>query len=230
MVVIAHTRASEPTKKRILTVCAKLFLEKGYKGTTIAEITEKAKVSASSFQNLFGAKDGILAEVIPFMIDQQLGMARKIVDTAKLPGTCVYALDTAIQLTLTELNEHLRELYVEAYNQEDTYRLIRERMARELHGLFGPYQPSMTQADFYAMDIGSSGMMRSYMVCPCDGEFTLDRKVRTFLHMSLSAYRVPQPEQEQIVAFISTLNLREISQQVMDGLFRALAIHYEFTL
>lgn len=213
-----------------MTVCAKLFLEKGYKGTTIAEITEKAKVSASSFQNLFGAKDGILTEVIPFMFAQQFGMARKIVDTEKLPGTCVYALETAIQLTLTELNEHLRELYVEAYTQEDTSRFIRESMAKELHGLFGPYQPSLTQADFYAMDIGSSGMMRSYMAYPCDGEFTLERKVQTFLTMSLSAYHVPQQEQKKIIAFLSTLDLRSISQQVMDALFQALAIHYEFTL
>ena len=213
-----------------MTVCAKLFLEKGYRGTTIAEITEKAKVSASSFQNLFGAKDGILTEVIPFMFDQQFGMARKIVDTEKLPGTCVYALEAAIQLTLTELNEHLRELYVEAYTQENTSRFIRESVAKQLHGLFGPYQPSMTQADFYAMDIGSSGMMRNYMAYPCDGEFTLERKVQTYLSMSLSAYQVPWQEQKKIIAFISTLDLRAISQQVMDALFQALAIHYEFTL
>ncbi|MFR6344567.1 MAG: TetR/AcrR family transcriptional regulator [Christensenellales bacterium] len=37
-------------KKRILTVCVKLFLEKGYKKTTLAEIIEKAGVSYSSFQ------------------------------------------------------------------------------------------------------------------------------------------------------------------------------------
>lgn len=229
-VIIAHTKASEPAKKRILTVCAKLFLEKGYKGTTIAEITEKAKVSASSFQNLFGAKDGILTEVVPFMFAQQFGMARKIVDTEKISGICVYALETAIQLTLTELNEHLRELYVEAYTQEETYRFIRESMARELFALFGPYQPSLTQSDFYAMDIGSSGMMRSYMAHPCDEVFTLEQKVRTFLSMSLSAYHVPQQEQEKIIDFISRLDLRLIAQKVMDALFQALAIRYEFTL
>lgn len=42
---IAHTSASLPTKKRILTVCVKLFLEKGYKKTTLAEIIKKANVS-----------------------------------------------------------------------------------------------------------------------------------------------------------------------------------------
>lgn len=212
-----------------MTVCAKLFLEKGYKGTTIAEITEKARVSASSFQNLFGAKDGILAEFVPFMFAQQFGAARRIADKG-LPGTYVYALETAIQLTLTELNENLRELYVEAYTQEQIYRFVREGMAKELYALFGPYQPELTPADFYALDIGSSGMMRSYMVHPCQGDFTLERKVKTFLSMSLSAYRIPQEEQDQIIEFLSRLDLRPIAQQVMEELFQALAMRYEFTL
>ena len=38
MILIAITSASLPTKKRILTVCVKLFLEKGYKQTTLAEM------------------------------------------------------------------------------------------------------------------------------------------------------------------------------------------------
>lgn len=48
MILIAITSASLPTKKRILTVCVKLFLEKGYKQTTLAEINEKAGVSFTS--------------------------------------------------------------------------------------------------------------------------------------------------------------------------------------
>ena len=42
MCIRDSTSASLPTKKRILTVCVKLFLEKGYKQTTLAEINEKA--------------------------------------------------------------------------------------------------------------------------------------------------------------------------------------------
>ena len=60
MVCIGITSASLPAKKRILTVCVKLFLEKGYKRTTLAEIIEKAEVSYSTFQNIFRAKDGVL--------------------------------------------------------------------------------------------------------------------------------------------------------------------------
>ena len=71
MILIAITSASLPTKKRILTVCVKLFLEKGYKQTTLAEINEKAGVSFSQFQNIFRAKDGVLTELVEFMFENQ---------------------------------------------------------------------------------------------------------------------------------------------------------------
>ena len=57
---MALTNASLPAKRRILAVCVKLFLEQGYKKTTVAQIVQGAGVSNSSFQNIFRAKDGVL--------------------------------------------------------------------------------------------------------------------------------------------------------------------------
>ena len=90
------TSLSEPTKKRILQVCVKLFLEQGYKKTTMAEIIAKSSVSSSSFQNIFRAKDGVLTELVQFMFENQFSMARSAAST-KLPPVYVYAVETAIQ-------------------------------------------------------------------------------------------------------------------------------------
>ena len=136
VVPIAITSASLPAKRRILTVCVKLFLEKGYKRTTVAEIVQKADVSNSTFQNIFRAKDGVLTELVEFMFDNQFGMARRITD-ADLPPVFVYAVETAIQLTLTELNENLREIYIEAYTQNEASEYIFRQTAKELHAIFG---------------------------------------------------------------------------------------------
>ena len=195
------TSASLPAKKRILTVCVKLFLEQGYKKTTVSEIVHKASVSNSIFQNIFRAKDGVLTELV-----------------------------TAIQMTLTELNENLREIYIEAYTQKEASDYIFQETAKELYQIFGPYQPELTARDFYAMEIGSAGIMRSYMAHPCDGELTLEKKLRMFLTMSLRAYRVPEAEVEGAIRFIEGLNIRAIAERVMGELFRTLAMHFEFSL
>lgn len=223
------TRLSEQTKKRILQVCVKLFLEQGYRKTTMAEIIEQAGVSSSSFQNIFRAKDGVLTELVQFMFENQFAMARSAA-SVKLPPVYVYAVETAIQMTLTELNENLREIYLEAYTQREACEYIQKETAKELYRIFGTYQPELTERDFYKMEIGSSGIMRGYMACPCDEEFTLEEKLRLFFLMSLRAYHVPEEEIHQVIGFVEGLDIRKVSEQVMQKLFQALAMHYEFSL
>ena len=169
---MAITSASLPAKKRILTVCVKLFLEQGYKKTTVAEIVQKADVSNSTFQNIFRAKDGVLTELVIFMFGNQFGTARRIA------------------------GEGLPPVYV----------------------------------DFYHMEIGSAVIMRAYMAQPCDETFTLEKKLEYFLTMSLRAYKVPEAELQQVLAFIKGLQIREISEKVMHELFSALAMRFAFTL
>ena len=226
---IAHTSASLPTKKRILTVCVKLFLEKGYKKTTLAEIIQKANVSYSSFQNIFRAKDGVLTELVQFMFSNQFAMARSEAGAA-LPPVYIYAVETAIQMTLTELNENLREIYIEAYTQKEASEYILQETAKELYQIFGPYQPQLTPRDFYDMEIGSASIMRGYMAHPCDEVLTLEKKVRLFLTMSLRAYNVPAEEVEAAIRFVEGLDIRAIAEQVMQELFQELAMRFEFSL
>ena len=223
------TSLSEPTKKRILQVCVKLFLEQGYKKTTMAEIIAKSSVSSSSFQNIFRAKDGVLTELVQFMFENQFSMARSAAST-KLPPVYVYAVETAIQMTLTELNENLREIYIEAYTQKEACEYIQRETAKELYQIFRSYQPDLTERDFYELEIGSAGIMRGYMAHPCDAELTLDKKLRLFFLMSLRAYNVPEEEIGRVIRFVEGLDIRAISEQVMQKLFKALAMHYEFSL
>lgn len=229
MVAIALTNASLPAKKRILTVCVKLFLEQGYKKTTVAEIVQKANVSNSSFQNIFRAKDGVLTELVEFMFSNQFGAAKKVAGT-QFPPVYVYAVETAIQMTLTELNENLRDIYIEAYSHEEALEYIFRETAKELYQIFGPYQPQLTEQDFYALEIGSAGIMRGYMARPCDDVLTLEKKLVCFLSMSLRAYRVPEDEIHRVLAFMTELDIRAVAQQVMHQLFTALAMRFEFTL
>ena len=222
-------RDSSETKRKILTVCVRLFLEQGYKNTTVSQIVDEAGVARGSYLNLFPTKDRILLELTETMFGGQFGVARSIADSKLLP-VYAYAVETAIQMTLTELNENLREIYIEAYTQKEASEFIFRETAKELYQIFGPYQPELTARDFYDMEIGSASIMRGYMAHPCDEELTLEKKLRLFLTMSLRAYNVPKEETEQAIRFVEGLDIRTISEQVMQALFRALAMRFEFSL
>ena len=219
------TEASLAAKNRILAACARLFIEKGYNGTTVAEILRVAEVSASTFQNIFGAKDGVLIEFVKAMFGNQFSLARKET-MADLPPVYVYALETAVQLALTEQNENLRDIYIEAYTHAESAEFIHQNTAKELMTIFSLYLPGCSESDFYEMDLGSAGMMRSYMARKCDMYFTLEQKIRRFLTMSLSAYHVPQEEQEQILNFVLSKDIEGLSRQTVQELLSALSLKY----
>ena len=225
---MAHTEAIIPIKKRILQTCVRLFLVQGYQKTTMIQILEGSQVSNSSFQNIFRAKDGVLAELVDFMFAYQFSAARET--TAKLPPVYVYAAETAIQLTLTELNENLREIYGVAYTKPLILDSIVRQTAQELQTIFSPYLPGLTYTDFYHLDIGTSGVMRSYMLHPCDEDFTLEKKLRDFLSINLRAYNVPAEEVEKAIAFVDGLDIKTIAEESVHRLFETLAMQFDFSL
>ena len=141
----------------------------------------------------------------------------------KLPPVFVYAAETAIQLTLTELNENLREIYIEAYTQKEASEYIFRETARELYDIFGPYQPQLTAEDFYMLELGSAAQ-------PCGGALTLEKKLECFLTLSLRGYGVPEQEIQQALAFLRTMDLRAVGQRTIERLFHALEMRYDFQL
>lgn len=222
-------RDSSETKRKILTVCVRLFLEQGYKNTSVSQIVDEAGVARGSYLNLFPTKDKILLDLTETMFGGQFGMARSIAD-AKLPPVYAYALETAIQLTLTELNENLREIYIEAYSLPETSEYIYLHTTAELKQIFSANFPDYSDSDFYEMEIGTAGLMRNYMARKCDIHFPLERKLSRFLTAAMRVYRVPEDELEQAVRFVERLDIRSIAERVMHTLFQTLAMHYDFSL
>ena len=222
-------RDSSETRRKILTVCVRLFLEQGYKNTSVSQIVDEAGVARGSYLNLFPTKDKILLDLTETMFGGQFGMARSIADI-KLPPVYAYAVETAIQLTLTELNENLREIYIEAYSLPDTSEYIYLHTTAELKQIFGANFPDYSDSDFYEMEIGTAGLMRNYMARKCDIHFPLERKLSRFLTAAMRVYRVPEDELEQAVRFVERLDIRSIAERVMHTLFQTLAMHYDFSL
>ena len=217
---------SQDARRRVLAACARLFLEKGYTKTRMVDILREADVSSSSFQNIFGAKDGVLTAFVEIMFSGQFDAARQLAADAPTPAH-VYAVETALQLALTELNENLRDVYVEAYTCPDTLSLIHRRTARELQAAFGAYLPEATAADFLEMELGTAGMMRAYMACRCTADFPLERKISRFLEMSLSVFHVPEDERAQIIAHVATLDVCAQAKAVVNTLFESLSMEIE---
>ena len=177
------------TQQKMLRAAVKLFLEKGYEGTTTAEIARAAGMTPSSFFRAFPSKEALLLELDKRMFSGQFTLAEQH-STAQDP-VLLYAVETAIQLHIAELTEPLRELYVTAYTLPSTSAYLYRSTAERLEGIFGDDLPDAEAKDFYEMEIASTGMMRSFVAVPCDMYFTVERKIARFLECALKLYNVP---------------------------------------
>ncbi len=195
----------------------------------MTDIIRDADVSVSTFQNIFRSKDGVLLDLAESMFENQFTFARRIAGENASPAL-LYAVETSVQLALSELNENIREVYVETYSHPQTVEYICQKTSSTLYELLGSYQPECGPSDFYEMDIGSAGIMRGYMARPCDKYFTLDHKLNNFVKMSLRAYRVPEDEIKSILATIQKIDMIQVAEKVMEELFAMLSMRFDFHL
>lgn len=221
--------SKQQTMQNILRESVKIFLEQGYNKARVTEIIKKSGCSISSFQLAFGTKDGILRTLAEIMFSNQFEIARGSAEQ-KVNPVFVYAAETAIQLTIAELNENIREVYVAAYSNDAAAEYIYKSTSKELEQIFSPYNPNCEESDFYEFDIGSAGIMRGFMSRKCDQYFTLEKKIKKFLTMTLRAYNVPKTEIDETIEFVLSLDIREMSKKILHRLFEKLAVQFDFEL
>ena len=225
--MISRNDIKDP-KKRILSVCVQMFIEKGYKQTTMLDILKESDVSAGTFQNIFHhTKDGVLLELIEFMFNNQFSMARNFLSEST-SIEILYAIETAIQLTIVELNENLREIYLEAYTQPKLIEYINQKTSSELAKIFSKYNLNWTESDFYEVEIATSGIMRSFMAKKCDKYFTLNKKINLFLKIAFDVYHVSEAKQIEAIEYISKIDMIETSNKIMKKLFSMLEMTFDF--
>lgn len=96
------------TRRKILSVAMKLFLEKGYEKTTAKEVAETAGIISGSPFFQFGNKEGVLLDLVQKMFHGQFATAGDLAGTTADP-LLIYAMETALQLHIAEMSDELRE-------------------------------------------------------------------------------------------------------------------------
>ena len=229
VVLIAITNASLPSKKRILTVCVKLFLEQGYKKTTVAQIARRDLGFQQYFSKIFSVpRTAYWLNLVEFMFStNQLRYGSRRGRRASA-GLCLCRGDSHSDDT--------------DGTEQICARSISRRTQKESIGLYFPRDSQGTLSDlrFLSAGVDRTGLLlygarlcrnhAGLYAASVDEELTLEKKLQMLLTMSLRSYHVPEDEIQKIIAFIGGMDIRTVSERVMHELFKALAMRFEFTL
>jgi AcrR family transcriptional regulator len=141
-----RAEAAAATKQAILDAARKLFTEKGYAATTIADIAREARVASATVYTSIGGKHLLLAEIARAgAADPELGAflaglakvhdAREVIRLAAA-GTRFSAEKNADLFDIIEMNAPFEEVVAEiAKDSERRFRYGAGKLVRRLHEL-----------------------------------------------------------------------------------------------
>ncbi|MCD7738074.1 MAG: TetR/AcrR family transcriptional regulator [Lachnospiraceae bacterium] len=215
----ATREQSELTRQLIINAAAESFLEKGFTNTTIRHIITKLGINTGTFIGHFKTKEDVLYELVGFVLDQQFAVSEKLVAGRTDDKILLYAAETVLQLYIVEMNENLRDVYYNAYSLPKTSALIQQRVTGKVEAIFKDELPQLETKDFYLLEIATGGIMRGFMIVPCNIWFSMNMKVEAFLRNTLRLFYVSDEKIEEAIAFVKTIDFKQAAKETVDGIF-----------
>ena len=80
MARLSRGKNFEQNKSKILHVVAGMFLEQGYHRTTLRDVAKEAGVAYSSLINIFGSKEGLLSELVAYVLEGQFAATARMLE------------------------------------------------------------------------------------------------------------------------------------------------------
>ena len=97
---------SEPgVRDRVLTAAVELFAAQGYDGTSVAQVTDRARVAKGGFYHHFASKQELLYAVYGDLITLQLERMQRILDLNHPPAETLRALIDDLVVTTAASSE-----------------------------------------------------------------------------------------------------------------------------
>ena len=208
----------EKTRKKILSAAATSFLDIGYTATTIKNIAKKAEVSTGTLQNIFKTKEDILSDLVSIVLEGQFEATKGFLKELAKDKILFYAAETTLQLYMAESSENIRDLYSAAYSLPKTTQIIQHTITEKLEDVFKEHLPDLETKDFFKLEIASGGIMRGFMMIPCDIWFTMDQKVASFLETTFRVYCVPDEKIQEAIKFVSQFDYPKLAQDTIDSM------------
>ncbi|MBQ3001216.1 MAG: TetR family transcriptional regulator [Bacilli bacterium] len=207
------------TRTLVLHSATKLFIENGYTNTRIKDIAADSGVGYNEIFRMFTDKDTLLSHLVDLVIEHQFEVSKNVLSNITNDELFLYVFESVLQLYITELNENIREMYAVSYSLPSTSHKIYDYFSSKIETIFKKYLPEYETKDFYELEIATAGIMRGFIINPCNMYFTIDRKVQRFIRTTLKIYEVPREKIEEVIAFIESFDMKAYAEGVLATLY-----------
>lgn len=148
-------------RQQILSAAKELFVQQGYKKTTIRQIVNKSGVLTGSIYYFFKNKEDIFQSLVMELFLQCTKLITKSFAGESLAFR--YAALCFVEFEAVAMNKLVRETYYEGYTAAHTFEKITEHLTDMTCSIFGA-ELVLSREEVFLRSLLIKGAMRSYIV------------------------------------------------------------------
>lgn len=206
-------RKNNTTKLEIIQVATRMFLEKGYTGTSVKAISDALGISTGNLTFYFPTKEHMLAVLVEMLCDFQWKIMEQFSEEG-YSSLMTLCLELPAMAAICEENEIARDFYLSAYMHPMTLNIIRKSDAEKAKMVFGEFCPQWGDREYMEAEILVSGMEYATLMTSSE-DLPLDVRVAGALHGILMMYNVPLELRDAKIQKVLNSDYRSVGRQIL---------------
>lgn len=201
------------TKKEIIQIATRLFLERGFTDTSVKLISDSLEISTGNLTFHYPTKEDMLAILVEMLCDFQWCTMEASLNegSSQLMPLC---LELAAMAAICEENSVARDFYISAYTHNLTLNIIRVNDQKKAQRLFASYHSDWNESNFAVAETLVSGVEYATLMNTAASP-ELSVRIAGALRTILSIYGVPTEEIDQCIRNVLQLDYQNIGRQIL---------------
>lgn len=201
------------TKKEIIQIATRLFLERGFTDTSVKLISDELGISTGNLTFHYPTKEHLLAVLVKMLCDFQWRSMEIALEEGSSPLMAL-CLELAAMTSICEENDVARDFYLSAYTHSMTLNIIRVSDQKKAEKLFASYCAGWQNMTFAKAETLVSGIeYATLMNTPCSP--SLPVRLAGALKAILKIYDVPNNEVDDCIKRVLQMDYQTIGRLVL---------------
>lgn len=205
-------KTKEHTKRKIIRVATRMFLEKGYTDTSVKMVSDELGISKGNFTFHFPSKEHILAELVEMLCKYQwMRMGEEVNDgISSLLALC---FELMVMASACEQNKVAKDFFVSAYQSPVCLEIIQKNDTERAKDVFAEYCPDWTDEKFREAEILVSGIEYATLNA-IDETVHLEARISGALNTIMMIYNVPEEVRKRKIEKTLSLDYKGMGKRI----------------
>lgn len=206
-------RKVNTTKKEIIQVAMRMFLENGFTNTSVKSISDELGISTGNLTFHYPTKEHLLAVLVRLLCEfQWLTMEQVQVEGSS--SLQAYSLELPVMAAVCEQNPVAKDFYLSAYTLPMTLNIIRNNDMSKAKRIFAASCVGWSDRDYAEAETLVSGIEYATLMTT-EASPALPVRVSGALNAILRIYGVPEDHRRDVISQVMKMDYSSLGCKVL---------------